>query len=342
MSINVQLPQFEGPLSLLLYLIRKEEMNIMDINVHAITKQYLEYIKLMRELDLEIAGEFVAMASTLIHIKSRMLLPQYDENGDVVEQEDPRKELVAQLIEYQKYQEAAKLIYERPLVGRDVLLRGTREVLEKPTEEVELEENALFALISSYRRVMKTLHKRVHKVSARALSISARILQIKDQLVPGQKVTLFGLIESAEEKSKALLITFLSLLELARMGYVRLFQAESFSDIWIDPLTVVETDVISRVEEFDNVNAESVAEDLMRASENENEKEELRMVLEAEAASDEAMPNSIAISEQVIGQELESQDNELAADSPNLSEIASDDEIENAEKELFGKEGDHG
>jgi segregation and condensation protein A len=108
MSISVQLPKFEGPLALLLYLIRKEEMDIMDIKIHEITGQYLEYIKLMKELDLEVAGEFVAMASTLIHIKSRMLLPQYDENGEIVANEDPRKELVQKLLEYQKYQEAAK------------------------------------------------------------------------------------------------------------------------------------------------------------------------------------------------------------------------------------------
>ena len=108
MSIRVQLQQFEGPLDLLLYLIRKEEMDIFNINVVEITKQYLDYIKLMKEFDLEVAGEFVAMASTLIHIKSKMLLPQYDENGEVVESEDPRKELVQKLLEYEKFKEAAE------------------------------------------------------------------------------------------------------------------------------------------------------------------------------------------------------------------------------------------
>ena len=103
MSIRVQLQQFEGPLDLLLYLIRKEEMDIFNINIVEITKQYFEYIKLMKEFDLEIAGDFIAMASTLIHIKSKMLLPQYDENGEVVEQEDPRKELVQKLLEYEKF-----------------------------------------------------------------------------------------------------------------------------------------------------------------------------------------------------------------------------------------------
>jgi segregation and condensation protein A len=145
MSINIQLPKFEGPLGLLLYLIRKEEMDIMDIKIHEITKQYFEYIKLMKELDLEVAGEFVAMASTLIHIKSRMLLPQYDENGEIVENEDPRKELVQKLLEYQKYQEAAKLLYDRPLLGRDLWGRGVRETLAPKEDEIILEDNALFS-----------------------------------------------------------------------------------------------------------------------------------------------------------------------------------------------------
>lgn len=119
-GIRVQLQQFEGPLDLLLYLIRKEEMDIFNINIVDITKQYFDYIKLMKEFDIEVAGDFIAMASTLIHIKSKMLLPQYDENGEVVEQEDPRKELMQKLLEYEKFKEAAKSLYERPLLNRDV------------------------------------------------------------------------------------------------------------------------------------------------------------------------------------------------------------------------------
>src|ERR1700742_1402212 len=123
MSIHVHLEQFEGPLGLLLYLIRQEEMDIFDIDIHQITRQYLEYIKTMRHLDLEVAGEFVAMAATLLHIKSRMLLPQHDmEEGEEVQ--DPRKELVQKLVEYQKIQELSKQLYERPLLRRDVWPRG--------------------------------------------------------------------------------------------------------------------------------------------------------------------------------------------------------------------------
>src|SRR5690606_23946220 len=120
-----------------------------------------EYIKMMKEFDIEVAGEFIAMAATLIQIKSRMLLPQYDENGEIVEQEDPRKELVQKLLEYQKYQEAAKLLYDRPLVGRDLWLRGSRERLEPKSEEIEIEESGLFSLISAYRRMVRAATKRI-------------------------------------------------------------------------------------------------------------------------------------------------------------------------------------
>src|ERR1700722_13912199 len=113
MSLQVQLGTFEGPLSLLLHLIRKDELDIYDIPINAITKQYLDYIQIMKELNLEVAGEFITMAATLIYIKSRMLVPQYDANGEIVA-EDPREELVQKLIEYQRYQEAGKQLYKLP------------------------------------------------------------------------------------------------------------------------------------------------------------------------------------------------------------------------------------
>lgn len=161
MSYHIQLSQFEGPLDLLLYLIRKEEMDIMDIQIHKITQQYLEYIQLMKELDLEVAGEFVAMAATLLQIKSRLLLPTYNENGEIVETEDPRKELVQRLLEYEKYKEAAKALEGRPWLGRDIWTRGVRESFGEREEEIILEDNALFSLISMYRRMLRSDRKSV-------------------------------------------------------------------------------------------------------------------------------------------------------------------------------------
>jgi segregation and condensation protein A len=275
MSINVQLPKFEGPLGLLLYLIRKEEMDIMDIKIHDITKQYFEYIKLMRELDLEVAGEFVAMASTLIQIKSRILLPQYNDSGEVVESEDPRKELVQKLLEYQKYQEAAKLLYDRPLVGRDVWLRGTRETLEPNADEIVLEENALFSLISSYRKVSRAIKKKVHQVAAKAQSIASRVMELKDRLIVGHRITLMELLTDTQERARQALITFLSLLELAKMGYVGLYQTETYGDIWIDSKKTIESDVLSRVEEYDSMRADQIAEKLIEDSKKMDPQDEL-------------------------------------------------------------------
>lgn len=325
MSITVQLPKFEGPLGLLLYLIRKEEMDIMDIKIHEITKQYLDFIKLMKELDLEVAGEFIAMASTLIHIKSRMLLPQYNENGEIVEQEDPRKELVQKLLEYQKYQEAAKLLYERPLVGRDVWLRGTRETLEQKEEEIILEDNALFSLISSYRRVLRAVKKKIHQVAAKAQSISSRILEIKDRLIVGQKTTLMELVTATEDRARQALITFLSLLELGKMGFVGLYQSEAYSDIWVDPKKNIETDVLSRVEEYDSMGSADVAAKMLEDSKKKQIEDEEFILTDAEDNLPE-IPDQLAL-------DMEGSE-EVAADQ----DLATDEEILAAENELFKEE----
>lgn len=285
MSINVQLPKFEGPLGLLLYLIRKEEMDIMDIKIHEITRQYFEYIKLMRELDLEVAGEFVAMASTLIQIKSRMLLPQYNDQGEVIETEDPRQELVQKLLEYQKYQEAAKLLYDRPLVGRDLWLRGTRESLDQAEEEIILEENALFSLISSYRRVLRSVKKKVHQVAAKAQSIASRVLELKDRLIVGHRVTLMDLVTNTEERARQALITFLSLLELGKMGFVGLYQSEPYSDIWVETKKPIESDVITRVEEYDSMRADQIAEQMMEDAKKIDLQDELLAATNPEAGT---------------------------------------------------------
>ncbi|KYG65223.1 hypothetical protein AZI87_11720 [Bdellovibrio bacteriovorus] len=325
MSITVQLPKFEGPLGLLLYLIRKEEMDIMDIKIHEITKQYLDYIKLMKELDLEVAGEFVAMASTLIQIKSRMLLPQYDENGEVVEAEDPRKELVQKLLEYQKYQEAAKLLYERPLVGRDVWLRGTRESLDQKEEEIILEENALFSLISTYRKVLRSVKKKVHQVAAKAQSIASRVLEIKDRLIVGQRLTMMELVTATEDRARQALITFLSLLELGKMGFVGLYQTEAYADIWVDAKKPIETDVLARVEEYDSMRADQVAEKMMEESKKIQEDEEF-LLTDAEDKLEEANPQmQLGFIE----------DGSSAEATESGLDIATDDEILAMENELF-------
>lgn len=324
MSINVQLPKFEGPLGLLLYLIRKEEMDIMDIKIHEITSQYLDYIKLMKELDLEVAGEFIAMASTLIHIKSRMLLPQYNEQGEAVDVEDPRKELVQKLLEYQKYQEAAKLLYDRPLVGRDLWLRGIRESLQPQEEEIVLEENALFSLISTYRKVLRSIKKKVHQVTQKTQSISSRILEIKDRLIIGRKITLMELVTTIENRSRQVLITFLSLLELGKMELVSLYQTETYSDIWVEAKKDISGEELSRVEEYDSIDADEIANKMMERA-------------RKDAAAETEVNEEFVLTDAEDSGQLSlsaNEDNDLASD---FDEVANDEEILAAEAELDGE-----
>lgn len=252
-GLTIQLPKFEGPLSLLLYLIKKEEMDIFDIEIHRITNQYFEYIRQMKEMDLEVAGEFVAMAATLIQIKSQLLLPQYNEQGEVVETEDPRKELVKRLLEYEKFQEAARGLAQRPWLGRDVWTRGFKEKWEELAEEIELEDNALFSLISSYRKAVRSLQKRVHRVAAKTQSVASRIMEIKDRLFLNQRVAMSDLITSVEDRRRQVLMTFLSALELAKMGFARLFQSEHQQEIYIEAIKEIDASGISRVEEYEKV-----------------------------------------------------------------------------------------
>ncbi len=265
MSLQIHLTKFEGPMGLLLHLIREQEMDIFDIDIAKITQQYLDYIRTMKSLDLELAGDFVAMAATLLQIKSRMLLPQYNDEGEPVEGDDPRKELVQKLMEYQKYQEASKLLAERPWLGRDVWVRGERlDVTSEPDDEVIVEDNPLFALISSYRHVIRSMKSGIHKVVGALQSISGRILEMKERLIVGQRVGFQTLITAPkEQRSSQILVTFLSLLELAKMGFVSLFQTESFSEIHIDTKKVIDRDVLSNVESYDNVHSAQVADAMM-------------------------------------------------------------------------------
>ena len=310
MSLQIQLQKFEGPLALLLYLIRKEEMDIFDIKIHEITKQYLEYIKLMKELDLELAGEFVAMAATLIQIKSRLLLPQYNEHGEVVETEDPRKELVQKLLDYQKFQEASKLLYERPLLGRDVWARGVRESLFTEEDDIVIEENGLFSLIAAYRQTMKALKKRIHRVTAKAQSIASRILEIRDRLIVGTKVALMDLVESLEGEAlrRQVLITFLSALELGKMGFVSLFQTEPYAPLYIEALKPVDGDIVNRVEEYDSMNAADIAANMMSQAQKIEENDEF--LLPDEKTEDEKEDFALegvelASDEEILAAELE-------------------------------------
>lgn len=313
MSILVHLQQFEGPLGLLLYLIRKDEMDIFDINIHQITTQYFEYIKKMKEFDLEVAGDFVQMAATLIQIKSQMLLPQYNAQGEEVAADDPRKELVSRLLEYQAFQEAAKNLNERPLLGRDLWARGNKEVhLPEGDPEIQIEGEPLFSLITLYRKSIKKMQSAVHKVSTNTLSIAGRILQLKEQLVSGTRVVMSSLFSEKEPAALRyqVLITFISMLELAKLGFVQLFQNEDQDDIHVTTLKPIERNVVERVQEYDSEGSEELANKIM---------DEAEQHLEVQLAE----------------LDMDSHDSEEKEDAG--LEMASDEDIDIAEAELVAQ-----
>ncbi|MCB0350960.1 MAG: segregation/condensation protein A [Bdellovibrionales bacterium] len=310
MGVVVHIDSFSGPLGLLLHLIRREEMDIFDININEITKQYLESIRAMKKLDLETAGDFIAMASTLLQIKSKMLLPQYNEEGEVLEEEDPRKDLVRRLLEYQNYQEASRNLYNRLLVGRDIWTRGSREEIQVADAGIILDEdNALYSLIASYRSAMKNVKKAVHKVANSLQSIADRIWQMRDRLVVGRTAKLSELIDSTTDRKGQLLITFLSLLELAKIGIVGLFQGDNFSDIHIETKREIDRDAISNVENYDSQISDVQGHQDIWLSEDDRKEDDRQMQIPVAQAPEEeeiimtaATDEEIELEEKLYGQ----------------------------------------
>ena len=235
---TIRTESFEGPFDLLLHLIKKNEIDIYNIPIAAITRQYLDYLDVMQELNLDIAGDFLVMASTLIQIKSRMLLPiTVDEETGEEEVADPRAELVARLLEYQKYREAAITLGQRELLGRDVFARSfmAPELAEAAPEE-EILEVELFDLIEAFRRVLAAVPvEAFHEVGAEGPSIADRINELL-LLLQGTESAGFEEMFIGSATREEVIVTFLAILELCRLKMVRLAQAQSFGKIWIIPV----------------------------------------------------------------------------------------------------------
>ncbi len=235
MTYKVKLNIFEGPLDLLLFLIKKEKIDIYDIPITKITAQYLEYLELMKLLDLEIAGEFLVMAATLIHIKSKMLLPPDEENLLEEEEMDPREELVRKLLEYKKFKEAASQLYEMYQDHKTMFLRrGVGEKEKIVTEDGESYfEASLFDLITAFRKVLKEVPKEVfHKVVKNKHTVSDKVHYIYHVLAENREVLFTDLFKGSVNKDEVI-VTFLAVLELMKMREVLIFQDEPFGDIKI-------------------------------------------------------------------------------------------------------------
>jgi segregation and condensation protein A len=228
MGYAVKLAFFEGPLDLLLHLIRENEVDVTEISIARVAEQYLEYLALMRELHLDIAAEYLVMAATLAWIKSRMLVPA-ESSVEESEGPDPRAELVARLLEYQRFQQAAAELDRRPLLGRDVFAPPGVEPGPEDRDPATLEVKvSLFELIEAFREVLRRAQGAgiVHEVVVETLTVRERMIAVMDQLAGAESVEFMDLLPSGGGPAhRALLIaTFLALLELTRLAAVRIYQ----------------------------------------------------------------------------------------------------------------------
>jgi len=228
MDYKVRLEKFEGPLDLLLYLIKKQEIDIYDIPISRITEQYLEYIQMLEFLNLELAGEFLVMAATLMRIKARLLLPvQVDEDEEEI---DPRQQLVQQLLEYQKFKAAAteldSMRYQRQLL----FVRPEQEP-EEVEEETEF-SYSLFDLITAFKSVLEQARDRYMDVRAEESSIEEKMEYLKQRLAEQEVIAFEDLFEGLAG-APALIATFLAVLELLRLKVAKVKQSKPFGQIWI-------------------------------------------------------------------------------------------------------------
>jgi len=227
-AYQVKLDAFEGPLDLLLHLIRKSELNIYDIPIALITEQYLGYITLMQDLNLDVAGEFLVMAATLIHIKSRTLLPRPDPTQeDGGPEEDPREALVRRLLEHQKYKAAAELLHDRETLRSAQYMRPDERVADAAGDEYEPElEVDLFGLLSAFRGVLERASRRPMVILPPSqMSIEDRIKQVLGRLSETEACGFEDLFGDGDGSRPFLIVTFLALLEMIRLKLIRVFQS---------------------------------------------------------------------------------------------------------------------
>ncbi|TLY20128.1 MAG: segregation/condensation protein A [Nitrospirae bacterium] len=229
-SYLIRLEQFEGPLDLLLHLIKKNEINIYDIPMALVTKQYLEHINLMKSLNLVVAGEFLVLAATLIHIKSKMLLPS-EPDGEEEEGQDPRAELVRQLLQYKQFKEAAYDLQDRERLWREVYRRAPLlSATPRESEETPL-ELTLFDLMDALQDVVRRApSKALLELTTDHWTVKDRMNYILERLEESAAVP-FDMLFLPADGRLVLIVTFLGLLELMRLKLVRVFQPETFGAI---------------------------------------------------------------------------------------------------------------
>jgi segregation and condensation protein A len=225
-AIQIKVQAFEGPLDLLVHLIKKNQMNVYDIEVATITRQYLEYLNLMQELNLDVASEFLVMAATLIHIKSKMLLPRPETAaGDPMEEEDPRDALVRRLLEHQKFKAAAEMLHEKETLRSAQWARPDTRIQEIAGDDYEPEiEVDLFSLLSAFKQVLERARERPPVLlPPEQVSIEARIEQMLERLSETDACGFEDLFQNDATRAD-MIVTFLAMLEMIRLKLIRVFQ----------------------------------------------------------------------------------------------------------------------
>jgi len=230
---TVKLEVFEGPLDLLLYLIKKDEVDIYDIPIELITRQYMETLNLMKMLDLDIAGDFLVMASTLMMIKSRMLLPEEDRPELEPEEDDPRWELVRQLIEYKKFKDVAGCLQDMEKRQEEMFSRGMEDSHIEPEPGAGLGEVSIFDLISAFNETLKRVKEDESGVIfSEKFTVVDKIEAILERIRNGSEILFSDLFRKVASRSE-IVCTFLALLELIRLKQIRAVQKVPFGEITV-------------------------------------------------------------------------------------------------------------
>jgi segregation and condensation protein A len=226
-ELKIKLGEFAGPLDLLLYLIKQEQANIFDIPIARITDEYLKYIRLMKTFDIALAADFLVMAATLIEIKSKMLLPREILGVEEEEMEDPRKELVDRLLEYEKFKSAAHMLYEKTTVEQAVFTRGKQE-----SDENNHEVNAsVFDLLNVFQKIVSRHKEEVMmEIEREEISLSEMLKHLKKRIFEKNELNLLAFFEEMKSKHE-LVIAFIAVLEIVRTESVKLIQDKTFGDI---------------------------------------------------------------------------------------------------------------
>ncbi len=235
---KIKLDQFEGPLDLLLFFIKRDELNIYDIPISRITGEFLEYVNLIKLMDLEVAGDFILMASTLMHIKVRMLLPrEVDERGEEI---DPRADLIKALLEYKKYKEVAEDLTYFESSQRKISFRGdfSEDAMESPPEfEILLKNISIFDLAKAFKKAIEGIKPQVvHEIRKINVSIDEQIQYILSRVLEKGEIHFLSLVHGMKEKIR-IVITFVALLELTKMEKIGIKESPEFNDFVIYGVT---------------------------------------------------------------------------------------------------------